>query len=252
MPERSCPGRAQHSRARSRSTPTRRTRCVTLGRAHMLPGGDLDRASALLLRAVQLAPGREDYRLILAHAYIRQGDRVRATAQLEALVAGGIPGGCARPGARDARRHGQPECRARRRQPGSGASLERRRANPSNTGTGAGASRASRSQPDLRRVGPGETRVRGIFRSVECRPAIRRACHRSGRPEPAAFGGEARRRGVRVVSAERAGRRAVRIAAAGHACAGHLPGRRTPVGRCGRPRRRDRDDRGRLPSHFAG
>ncbi len=62
---------------------------VTLGRAHMLPGGDLDRAAALVLRAVQLAPGREDYRLILAHAYIRQGDRVRATAQLEALVAGG-------------------------------------------------------------------------------------------------------------------------------------------------------------------
>ena len=99
---------------------------VTLGRAHLLPGGDLDRASALLLRAVQLAPGREDYRLILAHAYIRQGRPRPRNGSTRGTGGRWIPGGCARPGARDARRHGQPECRARRRQLGSGASLERR------------------------------------------------------------------------------------------------------------------------------
>jgi hypothetical protein len=136
---------------------------VTLGRAHMLPGGDLDRAAALLLRAVQLAPGREDYRLILAHAYIRQGDRVRATAQLEALVAGG-----SRADVRDQAREMLGDMVIETAAPGAGSPGV---APASNAGTGAGPARASRSQPDLRRVGPGETRVRGIFRSVECRPA---------------------------------------------------------------------------------
>ena len=143
---------------------------VTLGRAHMLPGGDLDRASALLLRAVQLAPGREDYRLVLAHAYIRQGDRVRATAQLEALAAGG-----SRADVRDQAREMLGDMVIQNATPDAGnpgvaTASNARAANPSTTGTGAGLSRAGRSQPDLRLVGPGETRVRGIFRSVDCRP----------------------------------------------------------------------------------
>jgi len=65
-----------------------------LGRAHLMPGGDLARAASVLERAVQLAPGREDYRLMLARALM----------------------------------------------------------------------------PLLRAVSPGETRVRGIFRSVDCQP----------------------------------------------------------------------------------
>jgi tetratricopeptide (TPR) repeat protein len=70
-----------------------------LGRAHLMPGGDLQRASSSLERAVQLTPGREDYRLMLAQAFVLQGEKERARTLLGPLLARG-----SRPEIRDAAR----------------------------------------------------------------------------------------------------------------------------------------------------
>lgn len=104
---------------------------ASLGRAHLMPGGNLVRATSSLERALLLAPGREDYRLMLARALIGQGEHARATAELGPLLASG-----SQPGIRDSARELV------------GAIVDR----------------------GLRAVGPGETRIRGLFRSVDCRP----------------------------------------------------------------------------------
>jgi tetratricopeptide (TPR) repeat protein len=142
---------------------------VLLGRAHLLPGGDLERATSSLERAVQLTPGREDYRLLLAQAFIRQGQTARATDLLGPLLASG-----SRPEIRERARFMLGDMAERQStadaartgdaRPGAGGPP-----GSSPSGTAAGASRGPRFQPDLRRVGPGETRVLGIFRSVDCR-----------------------------------------------------------------------------------
>jgi tetratricopeptide (TPR) repeat protein len=145
---------------------------ATLGRAQLMSGGDLQRASSSLERAVQLTPGREDYRLMLARALILQGEHTRAAAQLGPLVARG-----SRPQIRDSARTMLADM-ARRAQTVEAAALpdvaERPRLGIPVAAAGSdsapGASRRSEAQPLLRPVGPGETRVRGIFRSVECRP----------------------------------------------------------------------------------
>ena len=142
---------------------------ASLGRAHVMPGGDLQRALSSLERAVLLTPGREDYRLMLAQALIRQGENARATAQLGPLVARG-----SRPEIRDrarallaamARRVLTLEANA---QPDV---AERPSAGVQNAAAGSASARGApqRSGVLLRPVGSGETRVRGIFRSAECR-----------------------------------------------------------------------------------
>ena len=141
-----------------------------LGRADLMPGGDLERALSSLERAVQLMPGREEYRLMLAQVFVRQGQTARATAELGPLMASG-----SRPEIRERARFMLGDMAERQQ---SAADTQRdvaqrssagARPEASASGAGPAASPGSRFQPDLRRVGPGETRVRGIFRSVECR-----------------------------------------------------------------------------------
>jgi len=152
-----------------------------LGYVELLADGDGARAAALLERAVQLAPSREDYRLFLAQAWIWQRDFTKATNQLGPLLASG----------RD------PQIRTRARE--LLATAARMRAAPASPAATAAptaeqlASLASLSHAadtggpppvratgttggayvrlDLRPVANGETRVRGQFVAVECGPA---------------------------------------------------------------------------------
>ena len=61
---------------------------ATLGRAESIAGEDTGKALALLDRAVSLAPGQEEYRLMLAEELIRQRQFARAIDLLGPLMAG--------------------------------------------------------------------------------------------------------------------------------------------------------------------
>lgn len=60
-----------------------------LAYAELAGGGDVAAAIGALERAVQLDPSREEYRLLLAQAQIRQGEYDKATALLGPLMAAG-------------------------------------------------------------------------------------------------------------------------------------------------------------------
>ena len=161
------PGRC--SRGRSSAIPTRRTRasCSDAPICCLAVISSAPRPS--LERAVQLTPGREDYRLLLAQAFIRQGRppgpricSVHCWRVGAGRRSGNGPDSCwatwpsGSPQPTPPERGTRDPTRARR----PGRRLPARRP---------AASRGPRFQPDLRRVGPGETRVHGIFRSVDCR-----------------------------------------------------------------------------------
>jgi tetratricopeptide (TPR) repeat protein len=142
-----------------------------LGYIELVSGTDLPRAVSLLERAVVLAPSREQYRLFLAQALLRQREFSRATAQLGPLLAGGR-----RPEIREQARTLLGVAGDLQKQPTAAppanaqptatdlaalADLNRLTARPSDPAQ-------SSTRPDLRAVGPGETRARGMFRAVEC------------------------------------------------------------------------------------
>jgi len=60
-----------------------------LAYVELVGGGDVPGAVAALERAIQLDPSREEYRLLLAQAQIRQGDYDKATALLGPIMAAG-------------------------------------------------------------------------------------------------------------------------------------------------------------------
>jgi tetratricopeptide (TPR) repeat protein len=159
---------------------------ASLGRAHTMPGGDLPRAVSSLERAVTLTPGREDYRLMLAYALIRQGEDKRAIDQLGPLVARS-----GRADVRDNARRLLGSIASRANAVGHAASPTETRtealSDPPTATTAVSSTTSSRAievagstpaapareavfRPILRPVGAGETRVRGVFRSVDCRP----------------------------------------------------------------------------------
>ena len=153
-----------------------------LGYVELMLDTDAARATTLLERAVQLAPAREQYRLFLAQAWLRQREFTKATAQLGPLVASG----------RD------PQIRSQARQLlTTVGQMQNRPAAPpaaapptaeqlavlaaiSRTGDApaplpGGPPRGVQPGPtvrlDLRPVGAGETRARGLFSAIECGPA---------------------------------------------------------------------------------
>jgi tetratricopeptide (TPR) repeat protein len=138
-------------------------------------GGNDDRAVSLLEQAVKKAPDREQYRLMIAQALMRQRQFERATSYLGPLVAAG---GTA--AVRDSARRLLGEAadvRARMAGQQSGGSAE---TNGGRSGEAATAPSVAASAParpsgsapryilDLRPVGSGETRVSGVFRGIEC------------------------------------------------------------------------------------
>lgn len=82
--------RARTVRARAAELEPDSARTLALlGFAELAAGEDLARAATLLTRAVNLAPAREDHRLMLAQVFLRQGEFSRATDILGPLLANG-------------------------------------------------------------------------------------------------------------------------------------------------------------------
>jgi tetratricopeptide (TPR) repeat protein len=144
-----------------------------LGYVELAIGSDLPKAVSLLERAVRLAPSREQYRLMLAQALLRQGEFKRAIDQLGPLMATGRT-----PEVReDTRRLLAIVADARLRATSAAA--------PSTTAPEGGngfiplssvggfappaeASTPSRVRLDLRAVQSGESRALGQFTGIEC------------------------------------------------------------------------------------
>ena len=149
---------------------------VMLAYVEMLIGTDVPRAVTLLTTAVENAPVREDYRLLLAQALTRAKDYDGATRHLGPLVARG-----SRKDIRDGARRLLTDVATLRRGPvvapaggavpdASAAAVDALlsplpRTPAAATGTVLG---GSGERPDLRPVGANETRVLGAFRAVEC------------------------------------------------------------------------------------
>jgi len=171
----------------------------TFGRAHLFDGGDPKLAFVAFERAAKLVPGRDEYRALLAHALVLQGEYARATEQLGPLVARAtqpeirdyarrLLGEMSRvqnaarshpaavdATAADAAAHTQAvEARAAERDdpPPAGAAPPPElsdRSDPMAVDARAGSrARRMRSTPALREIKVGETRVLGVFAAVEC------------------------------------------------------------------------------------
>jgi len=187
--------RAALARAADRDDASART-LATFGRAHLFEGGDPQRAFQAFERAIKLVPGREEYRVLLGHALVLQGDYPRAAAQLGPLVARAsepqireyarrLLGQISRTQNAETSRVQAAEAEARRAEDAATNAAARDEPPPadraipppdlpapSETTTldaRAGArSRRMGSLPVLRPVQAGETRVLGVFAAVEC------------------------------------------------------------------------------------
>jgi len=154
-----------------------------LGYVELILDRDAAHAATLLERAVRLAPSREQYRLFLAQAWMRQREFAKATGQLGPLLASG----------RD------PQIRTRAREllgtignmqsrPAASAPQAAEPPSAEQLATLAALSRAADTggpppvratgttggayvRLEMRPVAAGETRVRGQFVAVECGPA---------------------------------------------------------------------------------
>jgi len=140
------------------------------GYVELFRGKDLARAQALILEAVRLAPAREDYRFVLVDIYTRQREFDRATGLLGSLLAQGST--------RDIRERARSKL-------GDLATLRNSNSAPPLADGGPPAavpdalSRAEppratdpggRFRPSLRSPGSDESRIVGLFKSVECAP----------------------------------------------------------------------------------
>jgi tetratricopeptide (TPR) repeat protein len=138
------------------------------GYVELFRGKDLARARALMLEAIRLAPAREDYRFILADIYGRQREFDRATDLIASLLAQGST--------REIRERARSKL-------GDLATLRSSNGAPSSAVgapppavpdalASAEAPRPSdpggRFIPELRPPGPDESRIVGLFKSVQC------------------------------------------------------------------------------------
>jgi tetratricopeptide (TPR) repeat protein len=142
-----------------------------LGYLELVEGTDIPRAVSMLERASQLAPSREQYRLLLAQALIEQGELKRATNYLGPLLSRGSSAEVRN----DARR-----LLADVGTRSSQAAADTPRQRNSERGIVALSAAADVALPsplapprtlvrlDLRPVKEGETRVLGMFRAIEC------------------------------------------------------------------------------------
>ena len=149
-----------------------------LGFAELAAGEDLKRAESLLIRSINLAPSREENRLVLAQVFLRQAEFTRATDILGTLLANSTQAGIKQQ-AREmlgqvANAKNAAESAARRSAssspaaPASPPPAPPAATPPSETpGTGA-RPRRDIFIPALRPVAAGETRVLGTFRGIVC------------------------------------------------------------------------------------
>jgi hypothetical protein len=135
-------------------------------------GDDLPRAASLLERATKLAPSRDQYRLLLAQALMRQRDFQGATNQLGSLMATGSSAEVRDQARRLLGDVANARLRAERAEsPGAAPNSAERRPISSLPEVTAPATRST-VRLDLRAVQAGETRVLGQFRAIECRPTL--------------------------------------------------------------------------------
>jgi tetratricopeptide (TPR) repeat protein len=140
------------------------------GYVELFRGDDLARAKTLMLEAVRLAPAREDYRFMLVDIYARQREFERATSLLGLLLAQGSTREI-----RERVRSKLADVAALRNSngvprlavgapPPSAPEARSRPEPPRPTDPG------GRFVPDLRPAAPDESRIVGLFKSVECGP----------------------------------------------------------------------------------
>jgi len=149
-----------------------------LGYVELLLDDDPARAATLLQRATQLAPSREQYRLFLAQAFMRQRDFTKASNQLGPLVASGRD-----PQIRERARELLGRVAEMKNQPAAAAApaaptaeelatlarLSRTAGRTESPSAPPGTRRPGPTfRPDFRPVGEGETRARGQFTAIEC------------------------------------------------------------------------------------
>ena len=143
-----------------------------LGYVELAIGEDLPRAVSLLERATKLAPSRDQYRLLLAQALMRQRDFQAATNQLGSLMATGSSAEVRDQARRLLGDVANARLRAERAEsPGAAPDSADRRPISSLPEVTAPATRST-ARLDLRAVQAGETRSLGQFRAIECRPTL--------------------------------------------------------------------------------
>jgi hypothetical protein len=128
---------------------------ATFGRAESIAGDDVAKALALLDKAVALAPGQEEYRLMLAEELVRQRQFVRATD-----ILGPLASSARRPEIRDAARHVMSGAARRANE------LAHERASSPASEPSAVADRGS--GPMFRVLRPDETRAVGTLTAIDC------------------------------------------------------------------------------------
>lgn len=171
--------------------PTLTAAMVSLAEVEMGRGVDTARAVTLMQSAIASAPGREEYRLMLAQAYAVNRDYQSATTLLSVLMTRAT-----RDDVRDAAREALARVATARRaaarlaatvtadnadtvtSPGADTSTDARASatgNPPASATDSG-TRPTMPQgvyvPALRRPAAGEVRVQGTFTFIDCRPGL--------------------------------------------------------------------------------
>jgi thioredoxin-like negative regulator of GroEL len=128
---------------------------ATFGRAESIAGEDVAKALALLDQAVALAPGQEEYRLMLAEELVRQRQFTRATE-----ILGPLASSARRPEIRDAARHVMSGAARRANE------LARGKASTPAPGPSAAGDRGSGLS--FRILRPDETRTVGMLTAIDC------------------------------------------------------------------------------------
>ncbi len=143
-----------------------------LGYLELQGGGDAARAVTALERAVRLSPSREQWRVMLAQALVRAASYDRARDVLGPLMARGST-----PAVRETARRLLTEAATRGQPSSAGApaaapgASEALAVPPPTAATAVPPGRSpvgGQTRLELRAVQPGETRVRGTFRAIEC------------------------------------------------------------------------------------
>jgi tetratricopeptide (TPR) repeat protein len=139
-----------------------------LGYIELALGSDLPRAATLLEQAARLAPSRESYRMMLAQAFMRQGDFTRATSLLGTLLATGRTAEVRDNARRLLADIGNARARTERASSAESGASER----IVGFSTSSDVVPPPRTTPtvrlDLRAVQSGESRALGQFTTIEC------------------------------------------------------------------------------------
>jgi tetratricopeptide (TPR) repeat protein len=143
-----------------------------LGYVELALGSDLPRAVSLLERATQLAPSRDQYRLMLAQALVQQREFERATDHLGSLLATGRSADVRDDARRLLAQVGDARARASSPSATTAPPISEKLVPLSSVGGSpppAPSAPRSTFRPELRVVRSGETRTLGQFLAIECR-----------------------------------------------------------------------------------